>query len=137
MKLGKAATYYNAANNIKRNISLFRVAKDILLEINYQRFVESYKYMMKMLYTGLILLMVIPAVIFIVLTGNIQTGLLGVASVIIFLPIWIIIVSKLPKSRIAQEFSKWHASGDSSLRALDHIFMIKKVGILNTVELVV
>ncbi len=121
-KLGDAAQVYASLNNMRENMDMESIAKAILLEENYIKFMKSYKFTFWFQLLGILAGFIVPSVVLYVIFKDIIFIAFGVAIGIFWMIIWFIISMLIPPTKIYRKFAKWYRKKDASLDELDVIF---------------
>lgn len=100
------------------------LAKEILLEENYQRFMKSYKFTFYFQLIGILAGFIVPIFIFYFVFKDIVYCAFGLTIGIIWMIFWLIISMFIPQAKIYLKFAKWYRS-TGSIKELDVIFYEK------------
>lgn len=109
-------------NNLKDNLGMKKLAKEILLEENYEKFMKSYKFTYWFQLLGTIAGFIIPSIVLIIIFDDIEMVMFGILIGIFWMIIWLVISHFVSQSKIYHEFAKWYRKKDVSIRDLDDIF---------------
>lgn len=124
--MGKMISALGALENARKNMQMKNFAKEVLLEENYEKFMKSYKFMYRFQLYGTLAGFIIPAMVILIITKNIEYMLVG--SGVIGLPwmcIWLLISMLMPQGKIYRKFAKWYRKEHVTLDDLDFIFYDK------------
>lgn len=123
-KLTKIAQAHASLSNLKDNKNMMALAKEILLEENYEKFIISYKFTFYFQLIGIVLGFIIPTFIFYLIFKDIVYCAFGLTIGIIWMIFWLILSMFMPQSKIYHKFAKWYRS-TGSIKELDVIFYEK------------
>lgn len=98
------------------------MAKEILLEENYIKFMKSYKFTFWFQLLGTLAGFIVPSVVLCIIFKDIMLFLIGVTMGVFWMAIWLTISMLIPPTRIYRKFAKWYRKKDASLDELDVIF---------------
>ena len=121
-KLAHYAQTYASLNNMRENMDMKNLAKAILLEENYDKFIKSYKFMFWFQLIGTLAGFIVPCVTFILIFHDVSYMAFGAAFGILWLPIMFFISMLLPQGRIYRKFAKWYRNRHATIDELDVIF---------------
>lgn len=121
-KLANFAQTYASLENMRENMDMKNLAKEILLEENYDKFIKSYKFMFWFQLVGTLAGFGIPCVVFVLIFQDISYMAFGAAIGILWLPIMFLISMLMPQGRIYRKFAKWYRNRHSTIDELDVIF---------------
>lgn len=102
------------------------LAKEILLEENYVKFLKSYKFTFWFQLLGVLAGLVVPFVVFLIVFRDIVYCTFGAAIGILWMCIWLPLSLIIPPTRIYRAFAKWYKKRDVSVQDLDEIFYQEK-----------
>ncbi len=108
--------------NQAANMNAKEMAKEILTEENYNKFMKSYKTTYWLQLGGVIACFIISCAIFLIIFRQWDVCLIGIAFGIILSFIWLLITLILPQTRIYIKFTNWCKKAKPSLEELDEIF---------------
>lgn len=123
-KLKKIAQVNASLSNLRDNMNMKSLAKEILLEENYQRFMKSYKFTFYFQLIGILAGFIVPIFIFYFVFKDIVYCAFGLTIGIIWMIFWLIISMFIPQAKIYLKFAKWYRS-TGSIKELDVIFYEK------------
>lgn len=121
-KLANFAQTYASLENMRENMDMKNLAKEILLEENYDKFIKSYKFMFWFQLVGTLAVFGIPCAVLILIFQDISYMAFGAAIGIVLLPIMFLISMLMPQGRIYRKFAKWYRNRHSTIGELDVIF---------------
>ena len=113
-----------ALDNLRQNLDMKKLAKEILSEENYARFMKSYKYTFWFQLLGTVSGFLVPSIILFILFHDAAVVALGLAIGVIWMVLWMIISQCIPQSRIYRKFAKWYRQKNASIQELDKIFYL-------------
>lgn len=108
--------------NQAANMNAKELAKEILSEENYNKYMKSYKTTYWLQLGGVTACLIIPCAIFLLIYKRWDVCLIAVAFGIILSFIWLLVTLILPQTRIYIKFTKWCKKSKPSLEELDEIF---------------
>ena len=112
-----------ALNNMYENMSMKALAKEILLEENYVRYIKSYYFTFWAQILGILAGFLIPMIIFSIYLKDIENGILaGAGFGSMWMILWIPGALLLPQTRIYRQFAKWYRDDNSQIYELNLIF---------------
>ena len=123
-KLTKIAQVNASLSNLRDNLNMVALAKEILLEENYEKFMRSYKFTFYFQLIGIIVGFIIPTLIFYLVFKDIVYCVFGLTIGIIWMIFWLILSMFMPQSKIYHKFAKWYRR-TGSIKELDVIFYEK------------
>lgn len=109
-------------DNMRQNMDMKRFAKEVLLEENYVKFMKSYKFTFWFQLLGILSGFLIPSVVILIFTKNIDFLAFGLAIGILWICIWLPISLLMPQTKIYRKFAKWFRKKHATIDELDVIF---------------
>ena len=122
MGLRNLATTNAALDNMRQNMDMKALAKEVLREENYERFIKSYKFTFWFQLLGTLCGFLIPSVILVLIYKDALMITFGAAIGIIWMIIWLVISQFIPQTKLYRKFARWYRKENSSLQELDLIF---------------
>ena len=104
------------------NLEIKTLAKEILKEENYIRFMKSYKFTFWFQAIGILAGFIVPSIIFLILFKDTIYLAFSAAIGIFWMISWLIISQCIPQTRIYRQFAKWYRKKDTSIKDLEKIF---------------
>ncbi len=94
-------------DNMRQNMDMKRLAKEVLLEKNYVKFMKSYKFTFWFQLLGVLSGFLLPSVVIIILTKEISYFAVGAVIGIPWMCLWLPISLLMPQTKIYRKFAKW------------------------------
>ena len=113
---------YVSLDSLRQNLAMKELAKEILLEENYTKFIKSYKFTFRFQLFGILAGFVIPSLVLLIIFKDIKYFAFGVSIGIIWMCIWLPLSLLVPSTRIYRKFAKWYRNSHSTIDELDIIF---------------
>lgn len=108
--------------NLRQNLEMKNLAKEILLEENYNKFIRSYKFTFWFQLIGVLAGFIVPSVVFLIIFKEFIYCAFGATIGIFWMCVWLLLSMVIPPTRIYRKFAKWYRKSDVSIRDLDEIF---------------
>ena len=115
-----------ALDNMRENMDMKHMAKEILLEENYIRFMKSYRFTFWFQLLGTLAGLIIPPIVFYIVFKDLSYCVIGIAIGIPWMCIWLPLSLLIPPTRIYRKFAKWYRKKYSRIDELDEIFYKKE-----------
>lgn len=109
-------------DNLRQNLNTKALAKEILLEENYVRFIKSYRFTFLFQLLGTLAGFFIPSIVLLILFRDIIYCAFGAVIGILWMCLWLPVTLLLPPTKIYRKFAKWHKNSHSTINELDIIF---------------
>ena len=113
---------YASLDNARQNMEMKKLAKEVLLEENYEKFIKSYKFMFWFQLIGILSGFILPSFLMLIIFEDISYVAFGVCLGIFWMCIWLPISMLMPQGKIYRKFSKWFRKEHATLDELDVIF---------------
>lgn len=121
-KLANFAQTCASLNNMRENMDMKNMAKEILLEENYLKYMKSYKFTFWAQLLGTLAGFVVPSAVLYLLFKDMAYCLFGVAIGVLWICVWLPLSLVMPQTRIYRKFAKWYRNKHATLDELDDIF---------------
>ena len=128
-RVADTAGTYAALENMRENMDMKKLAKEILLEENYIKFMKSYicdyksyRFTFWFQLIGILAGFILPSLVFLLTFKEIEYCAFGLAIGIMWICIWLPISLMIPQTRIYRKFAKWYRSSHATINELDVIF---------------
>lgn len=121
-RLAAIAQTHASLENMRENTDMKNMAKEILLEENYIKFMKSYKFTFWFQLLGILAGFVVPSVVLYLIFKDISYSAFGAATGILWTCIWLPFSMLIPPTRIYRKFAKWYRNRHATLDELDAIF---------------
>ena len=121
-KIADIARAHASLENMRENMEMKKLAKEILPEKNYVKFMKSYRFTFWFQLLGMIAGFLIPCTILLVIYKNFAYCLFGAVFGILFMCIWLTISMIIPQTKIYRRFAKWFRNEHSTLDELETVF---------------
>ncbi len=112
--------------NMRENMNIKNMAKEILLEENYIRFMKSYKFTFLFQLLGILAGFVVPSAVLYIIFNDIYYCVFGAVIGILWMCIWLPLSLVIPPTKIYRKFAKWCRNRHATLDELDVIFYMDK-----------
>ena len=122
MDLRNLADANAALDNMRQNMAMKALAKEILCEENYERSIKSYKFTFWFQLLGILCGFLVPTVILVRVYKDVMFITFGAAIGIIWMILWLVISQLIPQTKLYRKFARWYRKENSSLQELDLIF---------------
>ena len=109
-------------DNLRQNLGMKEFAKEILLEENYIKFMNSYKFTFCFQLLGILAGFIVPSAVLFIIFKDITYCSFGAAIGILWMCIWLPLSLLIPPTRIYRNFAKWYRNRHSTIDELDIIF---------------
>ena len=109
-------------DHMRQNMDMKKFAKEVLLDENYKKFMNSYKFTFWSQLLGILSGFILPSVLLFIISKNISYCAFGIAIGIIWMCIWLPISFLMPQTKIYRKFSKWFRKRHATIDELDAIF---------------
>ena len=111
---------------MRENMDMKHMAKEILLEENYIRFMKSYRFTFWFQLLGTLAGLIIPPIVFYIVFKDLSYCVIGIAIGIPWMCIWLPLSLLIPPTRIYRKFAKWYRKKYARIDELDEIFYKKE-----------
>lgn len=121
-RLANIAQINASLQNMRENMDMRKLAKEILCEEDYTKFIKSYKFTFWFQLIGILAGFAVPSIILLVVFKATSFLAFGAAIGILWMCIWLPLSLLIPPTKIYRKFAKWYRSRNSSIDELNIIF---------------
>lgn len=121
-RLADIAQTNASLENMCENMDMKNLAKEILLEENYNKFMKSYRFTFWFQLLGILAGFIVPSVVLLIVFKSVSFCVFGAAIGILWMCIWLPLSMLIPPTRIYRKFAKWYRNRYSTIDELDVIF---------------
>lgn len=121
-RLANIAQINASLQNMRENMDMRKLAKEILCEEDYTKFIKSYKFTFWFQLIGILAGFAVPSIILLVVFKDTSFLAFGAAIGILWMCIWLPLSLLIPPTKIYRKFAKWYRSRNSSIDELNIIF---------------
>lgn len=121
-RLANIAQINASLQNMRENMDMRKLAKEILCEEDYTKFIKSYKFTFWFQLIGILAGFAVPSIILLVVFKDTSFLAFGAAIGILWMCIWLPLSLLIPPTKIYRKFAKWYRGRNSTIDELNIIF---------------
>lgn len=121
-RLARFAQTHASLDHMRQNMDMKNMAKEILPEENYVKFMKSYRFTFWFQLLGTLAGFIIPPAVLYLVYRDISYCALGAAFGILWMCIWLPFSLLIPPTRIYRKFAKWFRDEHATMDELNVIF---------------